>query len=246
MVHSDDEIDEEEDDGPTGNEGVTVRHWYHRACLVIWPHSFAVKIALSAGVESAVNLGRRCLNFATEDEHAANAKTLEEILEFAKGPYTNDVWNFRNFDPPLPVTYRITQTPLVLSVSLVPCPFLQTHCGHHLFVFPMKRQDVSKSGPYLADFLEIFTSFMDERSSVEILNKMSEGQPTVKSSYSWSTPKEGSGCSTEQRRDAILAAVRTFKWVAMKDAVLGLIPKTAEYDLEHAAGLAMALKVWIH
>ena len=110
----------------------------------------------------------------------------------------------------------------------------------------MKRQDVSKSGPYLADFLEIFTSFMDERSSVEILNKMSEGQLTVKSSYSWSTPKVGSGCSTEQWRDAILVAVRTFKWVAMKDAVLGLIPKMAEYDLEHAAGLAMSLKVWIH
>ena len=109
----------------------------------------------------------------------------------------------------------------------------------------MKRQDVSKSGPHLADFLEIFTSFMDERSSVEILNKMSEGPATIKK-YSWSTPKAGSGCSTEQRRDAILAAVRAFKWVAMKDAVLGLIPKTAEYDLEHAAGLAMALKVWIH
>ena len=100
MVHSDDEIDEEEDDGPTGNEGVTVRHWYRRACLVIWPRSFAVKIALSAGMESAVNLGRRCLNFATEDEHAANAKTLEEIWKFAKGPYTNDVGNFDFFEPP--------------------------------------------------------------------------------------------------------------------------------------------------
>ena len=153
---------------------------------MIWPRSFAVKIALSAGVESAVNLGRRCLNFATEDKHAANAKTLEEIWKFAK------------------------------------------------------RQDVSKSGPHLADFLEIFKSFMDERSSVEILNKMGEGQPTVNPSYSWSTPEAGSGCLTEQRRDAILAAVRALKWVAMKDAVLGLIPKTAEYDLEHAAGLKEA------
>ena len=31
MIRSDDEIDEEEDDGPTGNEGVTVHHWYRRA-----------------------------------------------------------------------------------------------------------------------------------------------------------------------------------------------------------------------
>ena len=42
--------------------------------LVIWPRAFAVKIALSAGVEAAVNLGRRSLNFATEDEHAENAR----------------------------------------------------------------------------------------------------------------------------------------------------------------------------
>ena len=42
--------------------------------LVIWPRAFAVKIALSAGVEAAVNLGRRSLNFATEDEHAESAR----------------------------------------------------------------------------------------------------------------------------------------------------------------------------
>ena len=42
--------------------------------LVIWPRSFALKIALSAGVEAAVNLGRRSLNFATEDEHAESAR----------------------------------------------------------------------------------------------------------------------------------------------------------------------------
>ena len=78
MVHSDDEIDEEEDDGPTGNEGVTVRHWYHRACLVIWPRSFAVKIALSAGVESAVNLGRRCL----QDFYRPRYFILENVRNF--------------------------------------------------------------------------------------------------------------------------------------------------------------------
>ena len=42
----------------------------HRACLVIWPSAFAVKIALSAGLESAVNLGRRCIKGrATYDVH---------------------------------------------------------------------------------------------------------------------------------------------------------------------------------
>ena len=98
----------------------------------------------------------------------------------------------------------------------------------------------------LTVFLGMATAMNNIPLALEILNKMSEGQLTVKSSYSWSTPKVGSGCSTEQWRDAILVAVRAFKWVAMKDAVLGLIPKMAEYDLEHAAGLAMSLKVWIH
>ena len=77
LFHSDDEIDAEKDDGPTGNEGVTLHPFYRRAFLVIWPRAFAVKIALSAGLESAVNLGRRSLNYATEDEHAESAKTLE-------------------------------------------------------------------------------------------------------------------------------------------------------------------------
>ena len=59
-------------------------YWYHKACLVIWPRSFAVKIALSAGLGSAVNLGRRCLQNTAEDARATNAKTLMEIWAFAK------------------------------------------------------------------------------------------------------------------------------------------------------------------
>ena len=75
LFHSDDdEIDKEEYEGYTGNAGPEVQYWYHKACLVIWPRAFAVKIALSAGLESAVNLGRRSLNYATEDEHAESAR----------------------------------------------------------------------------------------------------------------------------------------------------------------------------
>ena len=48
-------------EGYMGNYGPTVEHFYYRALIVIWPRSLALKIALNAGVESAVRLGRRCL-----------------------------------------------------------------------------------------------------------------------------------------------------------------------------------------
>ena len=85
-----------------------------------------MKIALSAGLESAVNLGRRCMKDTREDTRAANAKILKEIWKFAKS------------------------------------------------------QDVYKSGPHLANLLEIFTSFTDEKSSVEILNKMRDAPAKAK------------------------------------------------------------------
>ena len=75
-----------------------------------------------------------------------------------------------------------------------------------------KSQHVYKSGPHLADLLEIFTSFTDEKSSVEILNKMREAPAKV---YSFrQTTEVGGGCSTERRKEAILAAVYAFKWHA--------------------------------
>ena len=117
-----------------------------------------MKIALSAGLESAVNLGRRCMKDTREDTRAANAKILKEIWKFAKS------------------------------------------------------QDVYKSGPHLANLLEIFTSFTDEKSSVEVLNKMREA-PAKVSSYR-QTAEVGGGCSTERRKEAILAAVYAFKWHA--------------------------------
>ena len=124
-----------------------------------------MKIALSAGLESAVNLGRRCMKDTREDTRAANAKILKEIWKFAKS------------------------------------------------------QDVYKSGPHLANLLEIFTSFTDEKSSVEILNKMGEAPAEAEfNRYSWqsidSEVKVGGGCSSERRKEAILAAVYAFKWHA--------------------------------
>ena len=82
-----------------------------------------------------------------------------------------------------------------------------------------KSQHVYKSGPHLADLLDIFTSFTDEKSSVEILNKMGEAPAEAEfNRYSWqskdSEVKVGGGCSSERRKEAILAAVYAFKWHA--------------------------------
>ena len=91
-----------------------------------------------------------------------------------------------------------------------------------------KSQDVNKSGPHLADLLEMFTSFMDEKSSVEILKKMGEAPAEVSTynyyGYAWGTPKSkivtAGGCSTKERKEAILAAVRAFKGDAVKGRYL--------------------------
>ena len=85
-----------------------------------------------------------------------------------------------------------------------------------------KSQEVGKIGPHLSNFLEMFTSFMDEKSSVEILKKMGEAPAVVSTyknyGYAWGTPKSkiktAGGCSTKERKEAILAAVRAFKWDA--------------------------------
>ena len=57
--------------------------------------------------------------------------------------------------------------------------------------------------------------------------------------------KDG-GCSSEERKEAILAAVRAFKWTTVKEAVMGLIAETAESDIGHVGGLAVALKERSH
>ena len=91
-----------------------------------------------------------------------------------------------------------------------------------------KSQDVYKSGPHLADLLEMFISFTDEKSSMEILKKMGEAPAVVSTyknyGYAWGTPKSkivtAGGCSTEERKEAILAAVRAFKGNAVKGRYL--------------------------
>ena len=83
-----------------------------------------------------------------------------------------------------------------------------------------------RSGRYLADFLGMAIAMKDKPSALEMMAKMANG----------------GGCSSEERKETILAAVHAFKWNAVKDAVLNVAIGTAKKDLEHVAGLAVALK----
>ena len=100
----------------------------------------------------------------------------------------------------------------------------------------------------LADFLGKATAMKDVPLALEILKKMGETTLVRVGSYSWNNRMTGEagGLSTQARKEAVLGALRAFEWRDLMDVVLGLIAKTGEGDLEHAAALAMALKVWIH
>ena len=98
----------------------------------------------------------------------------------------------------------------------------------------------------LDNFLGKAVTMNDVPLALEILKKMGETTMVQVGSYSWARMAgTASGLSTQARKEGVLAALRAFGWSALKDVVLGLIAKTGEGDLEHAATLAMALKVWI-
>ncbi|OJW20501.1 MAG: hypothetical protein BGO49_04650 [Planctomycetales bacterium 71-10] len=50
----DDPPDREEYEGYTGNEGMTLERWYHRAAVVLWPSASRLGVLLDAGVDAAV------------------------------------------------------------------------------------------------------------------------------------------------------------------------------------------------
>jgi hypothetical protein len=48
------EPDREEFEGYTGNEGMTLERWYHRAAIVIWPKQNHFKVLCAAGTDAAI------------------------------------------------------------------------------------------------------------------------------------------------------------------------------------------------
>jgi hypothetical protein len=92
---SDDEPDEVEFEGYTGNAGMTLDRWYHRAAVVLWPATARFDVLCSAGVESAVaglqQMVRRWSN-APKDEKTS---LREQCSAFAQRIIDN--WPSREF-----------------------------------------------------------------------------------------------------------------------------------------------------
>ena len=105
-----------------------------------------------------------------------------------------------------------------------------TRAANHHILKAVWKFAKGQSGRYLDDFLGMATALKDKPSALEMMARMT---------------KDG-GCSSEERKEAILAAVRAFKWTAVKEAVMGLIAETAESDIGHVGGLAVALKERSH
>jgi hypothetical protein len=79
LFGEDEEPDKEEYEGYMGNYGPTVEYWYHRAVLVIWPHSKSMEIACNASFEAAVHLAKQCATSKSSDA----LSTLQEVVEYA-------------------------------------------------------------------------------------------------------------------------------------------------------------------
>ena len=78
------DISREEFEGFTGNAGMTLERWYHRAAVVIWPEKLNFEVLCDAGTDAAI-AGLRSMVFALKktpksDQH----KHREQCLEFAK------------------------------------------------------------------------------------------------------------------------------------------------------------------
>jgi hypothetical protein len=83
LFHSDDEVDHEDYEGYTGNCGPTLEYWYHRACLVVWPRSFALKMACSRGIDAALALARSRIEGSSGPQES-RVETLKEVWKFVK------------------------------------------------------------------------------------------------------------------------------------------------------------------
>lgn len=70
----DDEPDREEFEGYTGNAGMTLERWYHRAAVVLWPSASRFGVLLGYGVEAAVG----GLAAMVDGRSAAKARSKEK------------------------------------------------------------------------------------------------------------------------------------------------------------------------
>jgi len=76
--------DEEEFEGYTGNAGMTVDHWYHRAAIVIWSRQDHFKILCHAGMDAAIAGLRLLFDELNTLQQAERKKKYQDCLVFAE------------------------------------------------------------------------------------------------------------------------------------------------------------------
>lgn len=78
------EVSEEEYEGYTGNAGMTLDRWYHRAAVVVWPQSAHFRILCDAGTDAAISGFESLVAKTQELKGARKEQQLDSCREFAK------------------------------------------------------------------------------------------------------------------------------------------------------------------
>ena len=92
---SDGRPDREDFEGYTGNAGMTLERWYHRAAIVLWPAESRFDVLCEAGVNAAVGGLDQMVRRWKQANNSEQSSLLPSCLEFARRII--DLWPERNF-----------------------------------------------------------------------------------------------------------------------------------------------------
>ncbi len=79
----------EEYEGYTGNAGMTLERWYHRAAIVLWPRAIQFQIYLEAGTEVAVAGLAQLIGQQKSNNQAAGGVNCEALRSFRPDNHRN-------------------------------------------------------------------------------------------------------------------------------------------------------------
>ncbi|VAX37320.1 hypothetical protein MNBD_UNCLBAC01-57 [hydrothermal vent metagenome] len=96
------EPDEKECEGPTGNAGATLEHWYHRAAIIIWPKHCHFDVISLAGKEVTLPELKKMVQSWNKSKHEKNNDAYKQCITFSKAII--DQWkssnnNYEHDDP---------------------------------------------------------------------------------------------------------------------------------------------------
>ena len=77
------EISDEEYEGYTGNEGMTLERWYHRAAIVVWPHDKHFEVLCDAGKDAAIGGLEPMVRRLTRTAKSEFEEARQQCLSFA-------------------------------------------------------------------------------------------------------------------------------------------------------------------